>query len=359
MKKKYIRLKNYEKSFNKNQKTKTSKVNYGLAMLKVISAFLILTFHNFNSNTTKNQTIIYITINRKLHVPSFYIMSFYFMSAHLFSLNFKMFLKRLFRLLTPYIIWPIIFYKFNHYLNLKYHKKLPDSNEELKMQLLLGNRFNHPFWFQLDMITITILFFIIIFILRKFSLFVFQISLVFIYAVQYSGFDYTNYFKKYLKNDRYLVRYLFDSIPYTITGLLLGYYKMFDVIQKHKIKTFLLSISIYKIIADYNIFRIMNPSPYIGVHLNIQAICLVFVFSLFPSEYITNQYIQKFLTILTNYTAGVFYLHVPIQVYLSDYFYNIRNRTFIGMIQEYLFCYLICFIGMFIFGKTPLKYMFS
>ena len=82
MKKKYIRLKNYEKSFNKNQKTKTSKVNYGLAMLKVISAFLILTFHNFNPNTTKNQTIIYITINRKLHVPSFYIMSFYFISAH-------------------------------------------------------------------------------------------------------------------------------------------------------------------------------------------------------------------------------------------------------------------------------------
>ena len=76
MKKKYIRLKDYEKSFNKNQKT---KVNYGLAMLKVISAFLILTFHNFNPNTTKNQTIIYITINRKLHVPSFYIMSFYFM----------------------------------------------------------------------------------------------------------------------------------------------------------------------------------------------------------------------------------------------------------------------------------------
>jgi hypothetical protein len=72
-------------------------------------------------------------------------MSFYFMATHLFSLNIKILLKRLIRLLIPYIGWPIILYKINRYLNLHYHKNFPDSNEELKMQLMFGNRFDHPF----------------------------------------------------------------------------------------------------------------------------------------------------------------------------------------------------------------------
>ena len=134
---------------------------------------------------------------------------------------------------------------------------------------------------------------------------------------------------------------------------------MLDIIQKHKIRTFVLSFLIYNIIADYNIFRNIKGSMYPGLNLNIQSICLVFIFSIFPSHYITNKYIQKLLNIITSYTAGIFYIHVPIHKYLKDYSYNMRKRTFKGMIQEYLICYFICFVGMLIFGKTPLRHMFS
>ena len=97
--------------------------------------------HNFDKKTSNNKYIIFITKNRLLHVPSFFIISFYFMCKHLLSLDFKMLLKRLIRLLIPYIIWPIFFWKLNQYLNRNYNKKLPATIEDLKQQLLLSNKY--------------------------------------------------------------------------------------------------------------------------------------------------------------------------------------------------------------------------
>ena len=339
--------------------TKLKVYNYGLAILKVILAFLVVVAHNYNRNSTKNKIIIFITLERKLHVPSFYIMSFYFFANHLFSLNTKIFIKRMIRLLIPYIWWPLIFYRLNRYMNKNYNKKFPDSNEELKLQLLLGNRFIHPLWFQLDLMIITFMFFIIIFIFRKYSLFVLQISLLLLYALEYSRYDFSYYFAKLLKKDKYLLFFLIDSIPFSISGLIFGYYKMFDFLQKNKIKTFVLSFLLYKLIADYKIFSNFNRGAYPGINLNIRAICLIFIFSLFSSYLINNLKMKKFLYIITNFTGGVYYLHVPIHKYLKDFSNNIRKGTFLGVCQDYLICYLICFIGMIIFGKTPLRYMFN
>ena len=71
MKKNYMKLiKKYEPI---KKITKRIKVfNYGLAILKVISAFLVVVHHNYNRNSTKNKIIVFITLKRLLHVPSFY-----------------------------------------------------------------------------------------------------------------------------------------------------------------------------------------------------------------------------------------------------------------------------------------------
>ena len=103
MKKNYMKLiKKYEPIKNITKRIKV--FNYGLAILKVISAFLVVVHHNYNRNSTKNKIIVFITLKRLLHVPSFYIMSFSFFAHHLFSLNFKILIKRLVRLLNEYKI---------------------------------------------------------------------------------------------------------------------------------------------------------------------------------------------------------------------------------------------------------------
>ena len=143
-----------------------------------------------------------------------------------------------------------------------------------------------------------------------------------------------------------------------MSGYTLGYYKVLDIIKKHKIKTFVLSYLTYNIIADYNILTPIKNVLYTGVKLNIQSICLIFIFSLFPSYLVKNKKIRKCLTFITNYTGGIYYLHVPIRMYLIDYSDDIRKGNFLGMIKTYIIIYFICFVGMLILGKTPFKYLF-
>jgi len=112
------------------------------------------------------------------------------------------------------------------------------------------------------------------------------------------------------------------------------------------------------LLADYKIFIEIKGVFYKGIRFNIQATCIIFIFSLFPSDKIKNKYIQKFLTIITNYTAGVYYLHMALGKYLQYYFDDVKKRNFRGLFITYFVCYLISFFGMLIFGKTPLKYLF-
>ena len=357
MKRKYIRI-NKQKSPKKEKKEKPESINYGLSILKVILSFVVVTVHNFDKKTSNNKYIIFITKNRLLHVPSFFIMSFYFMCKHLLSLSFKMLLKRLIRLLIPYIGWSIVFWKLNQYINRKYNKNLPATFEDLKVQLLLAEKFITPFWFNLVIIILTILFFIIIFIFRKHSLFIFQILLVLSYIIQYSGYNFNNFFQKNPYYNVRSIKSIHTSIPFAVAGYTLGYYKVLDIIKKHKIKTFILAYITYNIIADYNIFSNINTTYYEGIDLNIKSICFILIFSLFPSSLAKDNIIRKFLIFITNYTGGIYYLHVPMRMYLIDYSDDIRKGNFLGMIKTYIIIYCICFIGMLIFGKTPLKYLF-
>ena len=357
MKKKIIDLNKIE-SDTKEISKKINPINYGLLLLKFILSFIVLTSHNFERKTTKNRFIINLTKERKLHVPSFFIISFYFMSKHLYSFKIKILLIRLIRLLIPYLGWPIIIWEINRFLNRKYNFKFPCTFEDLKLQLLWAQIYIRPLWFNWELISLTILFYIIIFIFRKHSLFILKIMLLLSYFAQYSGYNYNHFFKNYPYYNKYTFGLFLESLPFAVTGYILGIYKVIDILQKHKIKTFIFSILIYKIIADYNIFINKFGVIYNGINLNIQSLCLIAIFSLFPSDKITNKNISKFFIVITNYTGGIYYLHVPMRKYFNYYSVNIEKGTFLGQIMTYFFIYCICLFGIFIFGKSPIKYLF-
>ena len=79
---------------------------------------------------------------------------------------------------------------------------------------------------------------------------------------------------------------------------------------------------------------------------------------MFPSEIIKTNLIKAILKHITNFTAGVFYLHMPIIIYLKSYIKIIKEGSFSGLIIIYLSCYIISFLGMKSFGKTKLKHLF-
>ena len=162
------------------------KYNYGLGFLKVYLSLTVIISHCCKRETTKNKFIFLIFVkSRKIHVPAFFILSFYFMHDHFISLKIKTLLKRIERLIIPYFGWPIIIYALNNGIFNKLInniKKYPIK--ELKNQILWGNRFIPQLWFQLDLIMITIIFHLFIFIFRKFHLFCLQLLAIFSYSLE-------------------------------------------------------------------------------------------------------------------------------------------------------------------------------
>ena len=84
-----MELSNFHNKIKKNQ-----KYNYGLGLLKVILAFYVICGHNFNPKITKNEILLYILRDRRIHVPSFFIMSFYFLYKELIISNIILFILK-------------------------------------------------------------------------------------------------------------------------------------------------------------------------------------------------------------------------------------------------------------------------
>ena len=227
----------------------------------------------------------------------------------------------------------------------------------MKLQLLWGHNFIAIYWFLWNLIAITILFTVVIFIFRKHSVFILQIILILCHSSQYSGY-YNKIINKYPLRQARTIGSFFEDTPFAVTGFILAHYKIIDNLQKHKIKTLILSWLIYNFFDNYEIFVKTKGAFYPGFKRNIRAICIIFIYSLFPSDKITNKYIAKFLQMITNYTGVVYYLHIPLRDYLKYYINDIKNLNFRGLIIDYFACFSVGFFGTLIFGKTPLKYLF-
>ena len=222
MKAKYKRIKTNE-IINTTKPKNIKAFNYGLAILKTIFAFLVVKHHSFNPITTKNKIIFYFTKERFLHVPSFFI---------------------LMRLLIPYIGWALIILKTNLLFNKIFKTKLQDTYLHLKLQLIWGQSYVPQLWFLTALIVMTILFVLTIFMFKKNTLFILLIIYVLSYIPQYTGYLYKNIFKKYPYYNNRGLAYFFVSIPLCITGFILGYFKVIDLLQKYKIETLILSLII-------------------------------------------------------------------------------------------------------------------
>ena len=336
------------------------KYNYGLGLLKVYLSLTVIISHCCKRETTKNKFIFLIFVkSRKIHVPAFFILSFYFMHDHFISLKIKTLLKRIERLIIPYLGWPIIIYALNNGIFNRLIKNIGKYPiKELKNQLLWGNRFIIQFWFQWDLIMLTILFYAFIFIFKKYHLFCLQLLAIFAYFLQYSGYNFRFYQTLKPENKKCLGR-IAEAIPYTVTGFSFASLKVFDILNAYKIKTLVFSTLAFIFLEKYSVFSEIKGVMYYGFNKNIRAISLIFIFLIFPSDKITNSKTKKFLRQLTNYTPGIFYLHYTVFVYSKIFIESIKSGTFFGCVIIYIITYLFCIIGTKISGKSKFKNLFS
>ena len=212
-------------------------------------------------------------------------------------------------------------------------------------------------WFQWNLIFITLLFIIIIFIFKKNYNFIFIIITITAFIYQYNGKN-RLYFTKYRDERKDVFGRILEVIPFAVIGFLISYSEIIIFLKKYRLKTIITCIYLLYFIINYQVINKTKGFEYNGIRKFIISICVFITFVMFPSERIKNKIIIKIIKQITNYTAGIYYIHFKLSGYISNYIVPIKNRTIKGCIIIYLICYLISFLGILIFGKTKLRHLF-
>lgn len=327
--------------------------NFGLQLLKMLLCFWIVSIHTAGTSKPLLKKLFY---DRHYHVPGFLIISFYFLYNNLSYRNINKIKERFVRLLIPYIIIPSVVWIINNILFLIWNFNLFGRKlkfKELINQFLIGHIFYGIFWFQFDIIILTLFFSIIAFIFKNHFLIVILFFGFVAYLFQYSGYN-KKLFKKYVSLGN-----IAEIGPNAIIGLLFGSINLINIFRNYRLRTiFICSLFLY-LLFKYDIFIKIDGFFYPGILYTIGALFLFIIFSLIPFENSKNRIILKILYMFSNYTGGIYYYH-PLFRDIFKLNINIVKRGKIqGTILIYFVSYFFCLIGSNLFGKTKLNNLFN
>jgi hypothetical protein len=95
---------------------KDKKLNVGIQILRMLFSFHILIFHCINRKLYSSKIILFIVERVDIDLGIFFIMSFYYSYHSFTSMNIVKIKQRFYRLLIPYIIWPLFLITLQYFL---------------------------------------------------------------------------------------------------------------------------------------------------------------------------------------------------------------------------------------------------
>ena len=312
----------------------------GLDMLRAWMCFEVVFVHFYSSSGSGVTESVgrLVQMTSRLAVPEFMILSFFFPDIRLMAKNTSKFRHRLRRLLTPLVVWAVVYWILYSVNPLRF-----DALRQLFWQILLGHTLNESMWYQSVVVLVTV----ILVGIAKFStdrriecaLLAFAgIALLF----ELSEVNY----------------YLFSAMPRHL-GIRLG--RICEMIPFAVMGCFF---------HDRSINR--NKSRIIGLALVLSGIWLLFVLlEINPEgfkynepfqivlapllftivESLPNRYIptfaQKLITPISKYTLGIYCIHrlVANQLFQFKYFAFVQNNhPFFFCTILFAICWLICYL---------------
>jgi len=325
------------------------KINYNIELLRLILCFWVVLHHCCK----------YVgEFKGRFHVPTFLIMSFYFYYNSLKSKAIIKINQRFQRILIPYIIWPIFIFIFNNILVkifgiTKFQEKL--KIKDLVLQLIFGFRYQVVFYYQFNLILLTIIFTIISILYNKNLINIYLLSLIVAYFFQYSYWN-KYIFEKYRVFVRIPLGSFLELLPFSVCGIILHYFDVIAKLKKNKTLSIIFIESIIFLILKFDIFVKIKGYFFPGIFLNVGGICIFILFSLFSLQ---NKKLLLFLKIITNFTGGIYYVHKACYFVLKKIFLFVKEKTFHGSVLVYLISYIICYLGNKYTYKTKIKFLFN
>lgn len=318
--------------------------NGGIALLKIIMSFSVVLNHFWINDSTIFGEYICIVA-----VPVFMLVSFTLMEEKLKSSNIQHILHRVYRLYIPHFCWAIIYWGIHQVIKWPGYKNI----SALGWQLLTGHsaKLNPPMWYQINLIILTILFWLIFCWFRNKATYILVVITILSLFLQYSG---TNYglFDGYIYEIKYPLGRIIEMLPYACLGIWLSEYKVFEKVKSRMwiTQSILIILCVLGILCDL----VYKPEGfgYQGVRWMILSVFLVINFYVFPFEKITAK-VQKIIIYVSGYSLGIYCMHYIVGSIINSIFSKLSWE--IGTVSECVVIYGVCLIGAICISKIPLK----
>ena len=328
-----------------NYNFKSTKNNLGIQILRFLLCFWVVIMH---CSYVKKEHKKYLS--KGFHVPTFFLISFFFYYPNIYNKNIDKIISRFQRLLLPYIFWPLIALIF---------QKNNDHEHVLRnilSQILIGAPIHGIFWFQFNLIFLSLFFAIILFVFNTYGSKILAFLGLFCYYLHLSSLIYKlliNYSFAFKNN----IGSLLEVMPLSVNGCFLNSINLLFIARKFSIYFyFILLLILFK----YDIFINRPGFRYSNISLNIISSSILFIlFGALPIEKIKkNNYIILVIKYLTQFTGGIYYSHIIVRDFLQRYSFSFLKRNYTDSLIIYIICFSICFFGNKLFKNSKIKYLF-
>ena len=337
----------------KNDSEKEKSLNLGIQLLRSILCIWVLFSHCAN---IKKEHLQYF--NKNFHVPTFFVLSFYFYYPVIYKRIKTKIIARFQRLLYPYFLWPIFVFILHNLLNTftslgQIKEKL--SFRELYLQILTGSQYYRVFWFQFNLIFLSLCFTITSFIFKQklltFLEFIGIISLNFLFTNK----NKKNFFH-YKKHIQMSIGRVNETLPLAVIGCIYSSINFLSKFENFALPTYFFLFYLIYLLFKFELFKIFSGFSYSNTLSYILSSTIFLV--LFSSFKFSKNSILKFIIRnITKFTGGIYYIHQIFPKYIY-YFFKIDKTSYFSSFIVYIICYIICFAGNKLLKNNKFRYLF-
>lgn len=290
--------------------------NSGITVLKIVMSFAVVCRHFWlNYQFASLYTHIYpVTL---WAVPVFMIMSFMLSYKHFAQGDRKWFFERIWKLYKPILIWGVIYSSIYTMMGLLTGKTWVTGKDFL-IHLCTGASPSicGPMWFELDLVVLTVIVFVIISLLGDSRGYI----LMCILACMALLSEYTGGLSLLVDGLSWSVQHSWGILPEMFPFVVVGYsFSKFSIISKIKRNkkkvAFWCGFGLFMTVACKDRFPVAYGVWYQGVYLILVASCVVILFCLVPESFWDRGRLA--IDFLGNYTMGVYFMHPLVAFFIN------------------------------------------
>ena len=331
------------------------EINLGVQILRMIYTYLVCVVH-FGSANRELYGFAWKYID--FYVTSFFLMAFYFSYNTFSSRNIVKIKERFWRLLIPYIFWPILVYVRNNFFKI-IHREV-DYSKLLKrfyLQYLVGNNVHGILWFLFNLIIFSLFICIIVLLFKDYHMIAIYILLIFGVIYNYTKIHHEFMIQFHRFPIQHSLEITNEVIIFASTGYILGHFNMLKVLIKLNKFIFIFFSPIFYIVKWHQ--EVFDYFPGFNVVFNTFFISSIFFFFGTLPFHLCNNKIKYFINIISQHTGGIYYVHTEINDILMNRYKIMEPRTGKSCLVIYFASFLFCFIGNKIFKNFRIRYLFN